>query len=379
MKKILKNIALGAVGALGGGLGMAVILIGLDQFQLGFSDGVELNIGVSLVLLYLCIFITLLIHIAFHELGHVVFGLLTGYRFISYRFLSFVIQKKEKGIALKRYSVPGTMGQALLEPPERGDGKMPYVWYNLGGVLFNLLLIIISLAVNAVTTNYYVRFFFTMCIVVGIFLAITNGVPYSEKGVSDGCNLRNCHRHPEKLRYLYLQLYVVAQLAKGKTWDEMDQEKFVFDKEKEEVNSFTMIKLTYTINMLYNRRDFAGAREYVELIYNNKENLNGIHKQGASVEMAFLELVGENRREVVEQFYTKETQKYLKAMKYEVSSYRVQMAYEMYYNHDFITALKCYKMGAETAAKAPYYGEAILEKGLLDYLKERIEELDQIS
>ena len=57
--------------------------IGLDN--LFFNSG--LKIVVYLIELYLAIFLQVVIH----ELGHLTFGLLTGYKFLSYRVLNFMI------------------------------------------------------------------------------------------------------------------------------------------------------------------------------------------------------------------------------------------------------------------------------------------------
>ncbi|MDO5292243.1 MAG: hypothetical protein Q4F05_05775 [bacterium] len=377
MREKIKKSCLGFVCALCGALGAIGIVMMLDTVGLGLVEGAEVNIGLSIGVIWFFVILVLLLHIAIHELGHVVFGLCTGYRFISYRFFSFVIQRTKKGVRINRYSVPGTLGQALMEPPKLKDGRIPYIWYNLGGALFNFLLVGVSLAVNAMNDNYFVRTFFTMSILIGLFLGVSNIFPYSEKGMSDGCNILNLHRHPEKIKYFYMQLAMVAQLADGKQWTEMDPEDFKVDENQDKVDSFNLIAYLYRVNMAYANKEFDEARRQVEYLYCNKGNLNAIHQKVVQLEKLFLELIGENRRGTVDQLYTKEIQQFLKAMKYEVSTYRVQMAYEELYNQDDVAALKCYKEGMKRVAKAPYYGEATLEKSLLNFLKEKVEK--QIS
>ena len=74
-----------------------------------------------------------------HEGGHLVCGLLTGYRFVSFRIGSWMVQRENGRLRFHRYTLAGTAGQCLLAPPELTNGKMPYKLYNLGGVLANLL------------------------------------------------------------------------------------------------------------------------------------------------------------------------------------------------------------------------------------------------
>ena len=75
---------------------------------------------------------------AIHEAGHLVFGLATGYKFLSYRIGSFTFIKEEGRIKVKRYVLPGTGGQCLMSPPPYSS-SMPYVLYNAGGAIFNFL------------------------------------------------------------------------------------------------------------------------------------------------------------------------------------------------------------------------------------------------
>ena len=73
------------------------------------------------VLFVLYYYVTMLLHTVIHEGGHMVFGLLTGYRFLSFRVLSFTIVKKDGKLIRKKLKVPGTLGQCLMYPPEWKD------------------------------------------------------------------------------------------------------------------------------------------------------------------------------------------------------------------------------------------------------------------
>ena len=90
---------------------------------------------ILLIYMYAAIFV----HVIIHEAGHLVFGLLSGYSFTSFRIFSFMWIKENGKLRLKRLSLAGTAGQCLMTPPELVDGKMPVVLYNLGGSIMNLL------------------------------------------------------------------------------------------------------------------------------------------------------------------------------------------------------------------------------------------------
>ena len=102
-------------------------------------SGVTVNNPSALRMLYLAMLIVAyFIHILVHESGHLLFGLFTGYKFSSFRIFSFMWIKQDGKIKLKRHRIAGTAGQCLMTPPDIKDGKLPYVWYNLGGVILNL-------------------------------------------------------------------------------------------------------------------------------------------------------------------------------------------------------------------------------------------------
>ena len=89
----------------------------------------------------LCFLIGLMLMVCFyfvgviiHESGHLLMGLLTGYRFISFRIGSFVFVKENGRIVCRKYSLPGTLGQCLMtHDPVQSPDEIKYSWYHLGG------------------------------------------------------------------------------------------------------------------------------------------------------------------------------------------------------------------------------------------------------
>ena len=120
------------IGGICGFVGMSCLekIIGKDA---GMGQLLCALLGI-MIMMYLIVFV----HIIIHELGHLVFGLLTGYQFASFRIGSLMFVKKQEKIKVKKFSLMGTGGQCLMMPPKMENGSMPYRLYNLGGVIFNL-------------------------------------------------------------------------------------------------------------------------------------------------------------------------------------------------------------------------------------------------
>ena len=101
--------------------------------------------------------IAFVFHIIVHEAGHLFFGLLSGYKFISFRVFDFKIMKDENGKFKIRYErLAGTGGQCLMRAPEYIEGKFKYKLYLLGGVMFN---IVFSIIFWLVLPSYYTLLF----------------------------------------------------------------------------------------------------------------------------------------------------------------------------------------------------------------------------
>ena len=83
--------------------------------------------------------LTFFLNIALHEAGHLIFGLLSGYGFVSYRLGSLMWMRENGRIVLKRFSLAGTGGQCLMSPPGGPDGDFPLMMYNFGGAAVNLV------------------------------------------------------------------------------------------------------------------------------------------------------------------------------------------------------------------------------------------------
>ena len=114
--------------------GLMVTYMNSSGFEKTFREGI-LSFFVLILTLYAALFVQIIIH----EAGHLVFGLLSGYKFSSFRVMSFMWVKEGGRIKFRRLTIAGTGGQCLMSPPELSDGKIPVVLYNFGGSLMNII------------------------------------------------------------------------------------------------------------------------------------------------------------------------------------------------------------------------------------------------
>ncbi len=359
--KLILGLALGAAIGYGG----ATLLIWL--IELGkepSAGGVEkefdwwLMLGcVGLTVLFFVI--NFFLHVILHEAGHLLFGLLTHYRFVSFRFYKWMIVKEEDGLHWRRFDIAGTMGQCIMTPP--ADTKdIPYFWYNAGGVLVNLFLTLLAIMllrsfdchIVAMTALISMAF-------VGFFVAALNGTPVSVNGMSnDGHNILLLMRNPENKRHFATSLQSVAALSRGIRMREMPEEWFEDKPLQDPRNMFDMAQRMMWLSRKEDQGAYEEARMIAEEIVAFGEKLAPLFRNEINGERVLLELLTSRRREIIEQLWTKELATYVKTnAKYASGKLAILYAYELLYNHDLDAAAAHRKRLTDNAPKFANPGE----------------------
>ena len=161
----------------------------------------------NIILLLISGVVVFILQVIIHEAGHLVFGLLSGYKFISFRVFDFKIIKDENGKLKIRFErLAGTGGQCLMRAPEYVEGKFKYKLYLLGGVTFNL---VFSIVFWLVLPSYYTLLF----ALIGFALAFLNLIPM---GFNDGMTFYHASKDETTRFVLYLQLEYVYYQSIGK-------------------------------------------------------------------------------------------------------------------------------------------------------------------
>ena len=147
--------------------------------------------------------LAIILQLIIHEGGHLVAGLLTGYRFVSFRFLNFTLIRKDGRLQWRNYDLAGTGGQCLLAPPDRPYDQIDTRWYNAGGVLANILFSILGIILLiAFDMPVWLKVFWGVMVFIGLYYAITNGLPMKLSGMAnDGYYLFHMEKNNADKRY----------------------------------------------------------------------------------------------------------------------------------------------------------------------------------
>ena len=333
--------------------------------------GEGLSFGQRLLLFVLSLFsfyVAMLLQIVIHEAGHLVFGLLTGYRFLSFRIFSLMLVREDGKLRFRRYSLAGTGGQCLMIPPQLRDGTMPVLLYNFGGALLNLLAAALFFAFSfLLPPSSFLRLFLYLLALAGVFCALTNGLPLRLGPVdNDGSNALSLLRRKETVRAFWIQLKVNEQIAKGIRSKDMPEAWFALPSEEElQSSSLSSAIVVLAANRLMDQHRFAEADALMECLLAMGSKLPGLYRGQLICDRIFVELLGPNRPEVLEGFLSKEQQKLMKAMKTNLSVLRTSYALALLSEKD---AAKAQKLAADfdrVAARYPYPCEVEGERELM--------------
>ena len=268
---------------------------------------------ISLALMMVCMYIMMYVQIAIHEGGHLVFGLLTGYKFQSYRIGSFILKKTEDGLRTGRFSIAGTGGQCLMEPPELKDGRIPYFLYNIGGSLANVIASVIFYLLALLWPGTFASIVLKMGTIIGIGFAATNGIPLHLTGIdNDGANIVSLRKSPDAVRAFYAQLKITELSAKGTRAKDMPEDLFKLPDDADLSNSLITSVAVMNEQKLQDMHRFDEADKEAEKLLALDSGLEGLYRSLLTCDRIFFAVL---KGKDYNAFLDKAQLKYMKSMK----------------------------------------------------------------
>ena len=327
------------------------------------SNAVFLFFAVAIIELYAAIFLQIIIH----EAGHLVFGLLSGYQYSSFRVGSLMWMKVDGKIKLKKFSMAGTGGQCLMVPPEMVEGKVPFVLYNLGGSIMNMAVSTLFMVLSFVCGENFFSMFCIIFAVIGYAFALMNGIPMRMGTVdNDGYNALSLGKKESALRSFWVQMKANDLMTRGVSLKNMPEEWFYLPTDEELNNSMTAVMAVFYCNRLMDEHRFEEAYATMERLLNMETAIVGIHSGLLRCDCVYCELIGENRPEQREKFLDKQQKKLMKAMKTYPSVIRTEYAYALLGEKDKEKAEKILENFEKCAKTYPYASDIASERSFIE-------------
>ncbi len=352
------------------GVGLGILLANALRWILGDVE----NVFLAYAFIVAVFIVALIVQLIAHEAGHLIFGLLTGYRFSSFRIFSFTWVKIDGKIRFKRMSLVGTGGQCLLLPPPLVEGKLPTVWYNLGGVLVNLFLSAVTAIPVLLCEQPYLRLGFLVFAAVGLITALTNGIPMRVSGVdNDGKNALSLRKNEKAAYAFWLQLQINGTIASGVSLKNMPVEWFELPEKEDMQNPLIATRAVFRENYLMDKGEFDEAKTLIAELLASNANLIGIYEKLLRCDLAYLLLL-EGKGEEVTPLWTKELVAFQKSMRNFPAVIRTQYAYALLLEGNEQKANELSARFEKVSKSYPYETDIQTERGLIAFAKQKKEE-----
>lgn len=311
---------------------------------------------ISCFLFILCYSLSIFIH----ESGHLIFGLLSGYHFTSFRIGHMILIKKKDGFKLKQYYLAGTGGQCLLSPPDMKDNTIPYVLYNLGGVIMNGIVFFICFLMTLSMPPRFYSMFPYLLYLTNFISFIVNGIPMEMNGLyNDGLNLKYCHDNKEALYSLWLQLKVNSELSHDKRLKDLPEQWFYFPDDLSH-------PFVSQIGILYANRllDSHNFHQTLSVLYSLKKgNISPFFYNMIYCDYLYCSIMtGQDYEDI---WNTSQIKQFRKQMKNSLSVIRTEYAYAL--THHISSDIYLERFNKQIPLY-PYQGEVESEKELIELL-----------
>lgn len=367
-KKLGPMIGMLAMMFVGGFVGFMTAKTGM--FDDGFENGLK-----GYIVLVASLVVVSYLQIMIHEGGHLICGLLSGYRFVSYRIGSLMVVKQGGSLKFRRMSLAGTGGQCLLDPPELVDGKMPVMLYNAGGFLMNTLVSAAAAIpyILAPDMPKFLRLFLITFISIGLIFALTNGIPLRMGTVdNDGYNMVHLGKDLNAVRAFWLQMRMNAVLTEGTRLKEMPEEWFALPEDADHHNVLISTIDVMKENLLMDRHDFDGVLSQIEYLESDACTVLGLYESLLAIDKITVGLIRKGHAEEPADFTeelalleSKNLQKFMKSMKDFPTVLRVKYLAEKYAKNNVAHAEKIREHFEKVAKSYPTPADIAMEREIM--------------
>ena len=162
-----------------------------------------------------------------------------------------------------------------------------------------------------------------------------------------------------------MQMKVVEETTKGVRLKDMPSEWFTVPADEAMSNSMVAARGVFACNRLMDEERFEEADELMAHMLEIESGMVGLHRSILICDRIYVELIHQNRREVVEEKLTKNLQSFMKTMKDTLSILRTQYAIALLYDGDQSKAETIKAQFEKRAKTYPYPHEIDSERDLM--------------
>ncbi len=319
-----------------------------------------------LVTLLIFLFAALSAQLILHEAGHLVCGLISGYRFSSFRVGSLMLFKEGKHLRLKTLSIAGTGGQCLMIPPQCNGESIPFTLYLLGGVLMNFISsILFALLYLAIPSSSVFSLLLGALALAGLGVGLMNAIPLHLAMLdNDGYTARLLKKDPQAVLAFYQMMQIHGQIAAGLRLRDMPEEWFITPPEGNTENTLVATIEVYRCNRLLDEGKMDQAADCIRALLASGTAIAGIHRNLLICDLAYCALIADKPDEAT-QLLDEQQLKFMKSMKSFPSVLRTQYAVAILRDHNASDAATVQTKFDRVSERYPYASDIASEQELM--------------
>jgi len=234
-----------------------------------------LSLAIILILFGLLFYIICFTSIIMHEFGHLLFGLNAKLTFISFNILSFTFCIENNKLKIKKEAkIPGVLGYCnMTTEKNKKYNKNSIKLYYMGGIIFNIILVFISIVLIIFTNNIYLKLIYILNVGINIYLAINNAIPtITKSGVNtDALQIIYYSDDEEYINTMSKLQMLQILLAKGCELKNIDNNLFS-NPQTFKTNSDVLNAMLY-VDYLSAKKQYKKASEYAKKILEEAQEI----------------------------------------------------------------------------------------------------------
>lgn len=346
-------------------------LVGLLSSATGLFAGITVPKGgffTKLLLTFLLFGAAVYLQLIIHEAGHLVFGLCTGYGFLSFRIGNRMLLRRGGKLLIKKFTLAGTAGQCLLTPPDYNNGSFPCILYNLGGCILNILISLVCFIAALFAKRWGLISFLQGMALTGLITALLNGIPLNTGMLdNDGANVRSLLRSPAEKRAFWLQLKINEQQMLDVRLKDMPEDWFVLPQDADPTASLSVAIGVFAEQRALDAMMFDAASARVDALLSQGDDIAAVYRIGLILDRVYLDLVGKGKSADISALSSKDIQSYLTRMKHMPFAVRTRYAIAVIHSGDLNAARNELALFADLRNTYPSEAEIESEYALIRY------------
>ena len=340
-----------------------------------WGTAILIMLNLSMVILLWSRVVTLV-----HEVGHLVFGLFTGYEFNYIHVGGRILVKKDGKLVFKesRRKIPA--GSCLMIT-KRDEENFKFILYYLGGGIFTSILTVACFIVAIFTSEIDFQLFFYIASGYTFLITLLNLIPLAS---NDAVRIKAALQSKEARHALYIQHILIKKLEKGERYRDFDEQLFVVSEDVDYSNFFIVSMIIGNAERLY---DLGCADKYLEQYKRlNPTSIPKSYRIEILIEYLYYHMIHEVDEYKVKLIYSNnDVKNTLKNSEWKYA--RVLAAYEFIINKNYEQGQKYFDIAKSNAEDMNLKGEksmeldriSELEKKLVEKLVETLKQEKEVS